>query len=109
MKLRFVLSILLALVNAACQSTGQPKSAYGEAVSGLTKKRAGSLTNVGWSIQNVNPQVGSVKAKKFRPFTIPRADSSVLRNDPIFLKTGDCLLKDGVLISSVTGYWTGQQ
>ena len=107
MKLRFVFPVLLALVNAACQSSGQPKSAYSAAVSNLTNKRASSLKNVGWYVQYVNPSDGYVLARKSSPFHSPRTDTAILQNTPIFLATGDCVTKNGENISSVTGYWTG--
>jgi hypothetical protein len=105
MKLHFVLPLLLVLANVGCQS--QPKSAYGAAVSNLTKKRAGSLQNFGWYVQYVNPYDGYVLAKKSSPFHSPQTDTAVLKNAPIFLATGDCVAANGQNISSVTGYWTG--
>ena len=108
MKLRFALPLLLVLANVGCQSFSQSKSAYSEAVSDLTKKRAASLRSVGWTIQNVNLGDGFVLAKKATPFHPPRADSSVLQNAPIFLATSDCVFNNGKNTSSVTGYWTGK-
>ena len=106
MKLQFILPVLLALVNTACQSSGQPKSTYTEAVSGLTNKRAGKLKNAGCSIKSINPTAGCLEARtSLTSHTLP-ADASKLQNAPVLLKTYDYAFKDGALGSSVTGYWT---
>ena len=108
MKLRFVFPVLLALVNAACQSTGQPKGTYTEAVSGLTNKRAGTLKSAGCSIKSLNPTAGCLEARTSSTSHTPPADASKLQDAPVLLKTYDYAFKDGDLASSVTGYWTGK-
>jgi len=109
MKLRICFPLLLILANAGCQNFSQPKSAYSEAVSGLTTKRANSLRSVGWSVQRINHCDGYVLAKKSNPPRPPVQDTAVLQNAHISLATRDCVFKNGETVSSVTGYWTGRR
>ena len=107
MKWTIVLPVALALLNTACHSYNQAPSSYSQAVSGLTKKRAGSLRNAGYSITTVDANVGCVHAKNISPLRNPPADVVKLAGAPIFLETNETGTgTGGNVTSTVTAYST---